>query len=113
MEIAIVLVLALLVAGAIYFKKANDKAESKQEEVIVDKKVTPPTKEAVTISVLKSPPAVAQKLPTKNKLLAMTKKDLIDLGNDLGVTDLKTTLKKEELVNELRTKFAAVKKAAK
>lgn len=104
MEIAIVLVLALLVAGAIYFKKTNDKAEKQdaRQEVKV-----------VAVSAERLSPKETQKLPTKNKLMSMTKAEIMQVGEDLGITDLSMSLKKDVLVNDLRTKFAAAKKAAK
>lgn len=104
MEIAIVLVVALLIAGAIYFKKANDKAE--KDDLKQEVKV-------VAVSAERLSPKETQKMPTKNKLMSMTKADIIQVGEDLGIMDLKSSMKKEDLINDLRTKFAAAKKAAK
>jgi len=104
MEIAIVIVVALLIAGAIYFKKSfqsTEKDDTRQEVKVV------------AVSAEKLSPKETQKMPSKNKLMSMTKADIIQVGEDLGIMDLKSSMKKEDLINDLRKKFAAAKKAAK
>ena len=103
------LVLALLAIGVtvaiiLYVTSGVYKNKSPLEEALVG--------ETAKVEVSEVKVTAQPKLPTAKKLAEMTKAQLVDLGAEFGVA-VNKTLKKDELILDLKAKVKAAQKAAK